>query len=316
MEHPKKYDVILIGAGCAALASAIYTCRAELKTLILERKFIGGQVVVTTDVDNYPGFPEGIQGPELTERMEKQAQRFGAEIKNEEVTGLNVNGFKKIVTTDSGVYESPVVILAMGADPRKLDVPGEDEFTGRGVSYCGTCDGPFYRDKDVVVVGGGNSAITEAIFITRFVRKLTIVHRRDTLRAEKILEKEAFENPKINFLWNTVVKKISGKDKVESVLINNVKDGKEEELSCGGVFVFVGNEPNTGFLGNMFSVDAGSHIETDYTMETSIEGVYAIGDVRKNSYRQIATAIGEGVTAAIAAQHKLADMKAKGQGWD
>ena len=312
MGQVEKYDVILIGGGCAALASAVYSCRAELKTLILERKFIGGQVVVTTDVDNYPGFPDGIQGPELTERMEKQARKFGVEIKNEEVVKLDVNGARKTVTTDSGVYDSYIVILAMGADPRKLDVSGEEEFTGRGVSYCGTCDGPFYRDKDVIVAGGGNSAITEALFITKFVKKLTIVHRRDTLRAEKILQNEAFENPKINFLWDTVIEKISGKDKVEDVLIKNVKNGKMEKLLCEGVFVFVGNEPNTGFLGSLFPVDAGSHVEADQNMETSIEGIYAIGDVRKNSFRQIATAIGDGVTAAIAAEHRLADMKSKG----
>lgn len=312
MGNIKKFDVILIGGGCAALASAIYTCRAELKTLILERKFIGGQVVVTTDVDNYPGFPDGIQGPELTARMERQVVNFGAEIRNEEVAKIDVDGFQKTITTDSGVYEAPIVILAMGADPRKLNVPGEAEFTGRGVSYCGTCDGPFYRDKEVVVAGGGNSAITEAIFITRFVKKLTIIHRRETLRAEKILQNEAMENPKIDFIWNSVIKTISGKEKVEEVVISNVKNNKEEILPCGGVFVFVGNEPNTGFLGDMFSVDAGSHIETDKDMATSIDGIFAIGDVRKHSYRQIATAVGEGVTAAIAAQHKLADMKSKG----
>ena len=311
MENKRNFDVILIGGGCAALASAIYTCRAELKTLILERKYVGGQVVVTTDVDNYPGFPEGIQGPELTSRMEKQALRFGTEIRNEEVSKINVNGFNKTVTTDSGVYEAPIVILAMGADPRKLEVPGEAEFTGKGVSYCGTCDGPFYRDKEVVVAGGGNSAITEAIYITRFVKKLTIIHRRETLRAEKILQNEAMENPKIDFIWNSVIKTISGKEKVEEVVISNIENNKEKILPCGGVFVFVGNQPNTGFLGDMFSIDAGSHIETNKDMETSIEGIFAIGDVRKYSYRQIATAVGEGVTAAIAAQHKLAEIKSK-----
>jgi len=312
MEDIKKYDVILVGGGCAAMASAIYTCRAELKTLMLERKFVGGQVVITTDVDNYPGFPDGIQGPELTERMRKQAERFGTDIKSEEVVSLSVDGLKKTVTTDEGVYESPIVILAMGADPRKLEVPGEAELTGRGVSYCGTCDGPFYRGKDVFVVGGGSSAITEAIFITKFVNKLTVVHRRDTLRAEKILQTEAFENPKMSFIWDSVVESIDGQEKVEGVTINNLKTGQKDKLPCGGVFVFVGNQPNTGFLDNLFSVDAGSHIEANHKMETSVEGIFAIGDVRKNSFRQIATAVGDGVTAAIAAQHKIADMKAKG----
>ena len=308
----KKYDVILIGGGCAAMASAIYTCRAELKTLILERKFVGGQVVITTAVDNYPGFPDGIQGPELTERMRKQAEKFGAVIKSEEVVSLRVEGLKKIVTTDEEVYESPIVILAMGADPRKLDVPGEAELIGRGVSYCGTCDGPFYRGKDVFVVGGGSSAITEAIFITKFVNKLTVIHRRDTLRAEKILQKEAFGNPKMSFIWDSVVENIEGDGKVESVTVSNLKTGKKDNLTCGGVFVFVGNQPNTGFLDGLFSVDAGLHVETNHMMETAVEGVFAIGDVRKNSVRQIATAVGDGVTAAIAAQHKIADINAKG----
>lgn len=309
MGKPEKFDVIMVGGGAGALASAIYTCRAELKTLILERKFVGGQVVVTTDVDNYPGFPEGIQGPELIERMEKQARRFGVEIRNEEVMEIKINGFEKAVISDSVSYLCSILILAMGADPRKLGAPGEEELVGRGVSYCGTCDGPFFRDKNVVVVGGGDSALTEAIFISKFVKRLTIIHRRNKFSAEKILQKEVEDNPKIDFKWNTVIEKISGKNKVEEISVRNIDDGTTDNLPCDGVFVFVGNEPNTGFLGNIFSVDAGSHVETDHNMETSIKGVYAIGDVRKNSYRQIATAVGEGVTAAIAAEHRLAEMK-------
>lgn len=309
----EDYDVVIIGGGAGALSASIYTCRAELKTLILERKFVGGQVIITTDVDNYPGFPEGIQGPELIERMANQAKRFGAEIRTEEVTKLEIDGNKKIVTSDSGVYIAPALLLAMGADPNKLEVPGEDEFTGRGVSYCGTCDAPFFRDKDVIVVGGGDSAITEALFITKFVKSLTIVHRRDTLRAQKILQNEAMGNPKVKFIWNSVVKEIHGDGKVNEVLIENIETGDASKVPCEGVFVFVGNKPNTGFLKDLFSVDVGSHIETDYKMETSINGIYAIGDVRKNSFRQIATAVGDGVTAAIAAEHKISELKSKGE---
>ncbi len=312
MELDEKYDVIMIGGGAGALAASIYTCRADLKTLILERKYVGGQVIITTDVDNYPGFPDGINGVELIQRMEMQAKRFGVEIRNEEVVKIDVEAGKKVVTTDSAVYAAPILILAMGADPRKLDVPGENELVGRGVSYCGTCDGPFFRDKDVVVAGGGDSAITEAIFIAKFVKSMTIVHRRDTLRAEKILQNEITSNPKASFMWNSKIEKISGNNKVEEVSIVNVVDGGKKNLPCGGVFIFIGNEPNTGFLGNLLPADAGSHIETDQTMETAVKGIFAIGDVRKNSFRQIATAVGEGVTAAIAAEHRLGDMRNKG----
>lgn len=311
-EQRQGYDVIIVGGGAAALSAAIYTCRADLKTIILERKAVGGQVIITADVDNYPGFPEGILGPDLIERMERQARRFGAEIRYEEVVGLKVEGWKKVITTDSGTYVSPIVILAMGADPQRLNVPGEAEFVGRGVSYCGICDGQFYRDKDVVVVGGGDSSLTEAIFLTKFVKSIIIVHRRDTFRAEKILQKEVFNNPKIDFMWNMVVEGIYGNNRVESVSVRNIISNKIEKIICNGIFVCIGHIPNTGFLGDLFSVDPGSHIETDHNMETSIKGIYAIGDVRMNSFKQIATAIGEGATAAIAAEMRIVEMKAKG----
>ena len=305
------YDIVIIGGGPAALSAAVYAGRAVLRTVIFEKKVTGGQILTSTLVDNYPGFPDGISGAELTELMESHAKKFGAEIKYEEVTGLKVESDTKIVTTDSGTYNSPIVILASGADPRKLGVPGEDEFVGRGVSYCGTCDGPFYKDKDVVVAGGGDSAITEGLFITKFAKAVHIVHRRAELTAAKIFQDEARANPRIRFVWNSAIEKISGSDKVEGVTIKNLLTNERKDLSCQGVFVFVGNVPNTGFLGDLLCVDQGCHIETDENMETAIKGIYAVGDIRKNSYRQLVTAAGEGAIAAIAAERELAKLHAK-----
>ncbi|OHC00024.1 MAG: thioredoxin-disulfide reductase [Planctomycetes bacterium RIFCSPLOWO2_12_FULL_39_13] len=309
----KDYDVIIIGGGPAALAAAIYTCRALLKTVIFEKKYLGGQLVSTELIENYPGFPEVIGGVDLTQRMETQAKRFGLEIRYEEVLKLNIENGLKVVTTDTDIYASHAVILASGADPKKLGVPGEDEFYGKGVSYCATCDGAFYRGKNVVVVGGGDSAITEGIFLTKYAQTVQIMHRRDEFRATKIYLDDAFSNPKIKVILNTVIESIHGKEKVDGVVTQNIVTKEKKDIHSEGVFIFIGSSPNTGFLGNLLCVDAGCHIETNIHMETAIEGLYAVGDIRKNSYRQIATAIGEGVTAAIAAEHKLAELKALGK---
>ena len=309
----KDYDVIIIGGGPAALAAAIYTCRALLKTVIFEKKYLGGQLVSTELIENYPGFPEVIGGVDLTQRMETQAKRFGLEIRYEEVLKLNIENGLKVVTTDTDIYASHAVILASGADPKKLGVPGEDEFYGKGVSYCATCDGAFYRGKNVVVVGGGDSAITEGIFLTKYAQTVQIIHRRDEFRATKIYLDDAYLNPKIKVILNTIIESVHGKEKVDGVVTQNVVTKEKKDTPCDGVFIFVGSSPNTGFLGNLLCVDAGCHIETNIHMETAIEGLYAVGDIRKNSYRQIATAIGEGVTAAIAAEHKLAELKALGK---
>lgn len=309
----KDYDVIIVGGGPAALAAAVYTCRALLKTIIFEKKYLGGQLVGTELIENYPGFPEVISGVDLTQRMEAQAKRFGVEIRYEEVLKLDLENSLKVVTTDTDTYASHVIILAAGADPKKLDVPGEKEFYGKGVSYCATCDGAFFRGKDVVVVGGGDSAITEGIFLTKYANTVQIIHRRDEFRATKIYLDEAFSNPKIKVILNTIIESIHGKEKVEGVVAQNVLTKEKQDIPCQGVFIFIGSVPNTGFLGNLLCVDAGCHIETNIHMETAIEGLYAVGDIRKNSYRQIATAIGEGVTAAIAAEHKLAELKALGK---
>ena len=309
----KDYDVIIIGGGPAALAAAVYTCRALLKTLILEKKYLGGQLVGTELIENYPGFPEVIGGVELTQRMEAQAKRFGAEIRYEEVVKLDVENDLKVVTTDTDKYASHIVILATGADPKKLGVPGEEEFYGKGVSYCATCDGAFYRGKNVVVVGGGDSAITEGVFLTKYAQTVQIIHRRDAFRATKIYLDDAFSNPKIKVILNTLIESIHGKEKVDGVVTQNIVTKEKKDIPCDGVFIFIGSSPNTGFLGNLLCVDAGCHIETNIHMETAMEGLYAVGDIRKNSYRQIATATGEGVTAAIAAEHKLAELKASGK---
>ena len=309
----KDYDVIIIGGGPAALAAAIYTCRALLKTVIFEKKYLGGQLVSTELIENYPGFPEVIGGVDLTQRMETQAKRFGLEIRYEEVLKLNIENGLKVVTTDTDIYASHAVILASGADPKKLGVPGEDEFYGKGVSYCATCDGAFYRGKNVVVVGGGDSAITEGIFLTKYAQTVQIIHRRDEFRATKIYLDDAYLNPKIKVILNTIIESVHGKEKVDGVVTQNVVTKEKKDTPCDGVFIFVGSSPNTGFLGSLLCVDAGCHIETNIHMETAIEGLYAVGDIRKNSYRQIATAIGEGVTAAIAAEHKLAELKALGK---
>lgn len=309
----RDYDVIIVGGGPAALSAAIYTCRALLKTVILEKKYLGGQLIGTELIENYPGFPDVITGVDLTQRMEAQAKRFGAEIRYEEVLKLGVEDNSKIVTTDSDTYASHIVILASGAEPRKLDVPGEKELYGKGVSYCATCDGAFYKGKDVVVVGGGDSAITEGIFLTKYAKTVQIIHRRDQFRATKIYLDDAFSNPKIRMILNTVVENIRGKESVEGVVARNVLTNEKNDIPCQGIFIFIGSVPSTNFLGNLLCVDAGCHIETNIHMETAIEGIYAVGDIRKNSYRQIATAVGEGVTAAIAAEHKSSEWKSLGK---
>jgi len=309
----KDYDVIIVGGGPAALAAAVYTCRALLKTIIFEKKYLGGQLVGTDLIENYPGFPEIISGTDLTQRMESQAKRFGVEIRYEEVLKIGLEDGLKVITTDTDIYVSHIVILAAGAEPKKLDVPGENELYGKGVSYCATCDGAFYRGKDVVAVGGGDSSITEGIFLTKYARTVQIVHRRDEFRATKIYLEDARSNLKIKMILNTVIESIYGKEKVEGVITQNILTKEKKDVPCEGVFIFIGSTPNTGFLGNLLCVDAGCHIETNTHMETAIEGLYAVGDIRKNSYRQIATAIGEGVTAAIAAEHKLSELKASGK---
>lgn len=308
-------DIAIVGGGPAAMAAAIYAGRAALRVRIFERALVGGQSAQTHDIANYPGFPEGIDGTELANRMQQQAERFGAEFVTGEVDHVERrdDGTFTICLQES-CQHAAAVILATGSDPRSLDVPGEKELRGYGVSYCGTCDGPFFRNRRVVVVGGGDSALKEGLHIAKFASELTIVHRRDAFRAEKVYQEQVFEHEKIAVRWNAVVTEIFDVDakQVQAVRLEDTVSGETSRLETDGVFIFVGTEPNTNFLCNILEADCGGHIETGPDMMTAVPGLFAVGDVRKHSYRQIATGVGEGATAAIAAEHYLSDLRAGG----
>ena len=299
------YDVIIVGAGPGGLGAAIYTCRALLTTLVIERLGAGGQIVEAYNVDNYLGFPDGISGPDLAERMKQHAEKFGAGMRSEEVRDIRADGPIKAVVTDAGEYRAPIVIVATGASHRKLGVSGEKELAGAGVSYCATCDGMFYRGKRLVVIGGGDAALTEAVFLTRFASEIKLVHRRQEFRAGAISIEEARRTGKIEFVLDTVVTGIVGDGRVQGVTTRNVRTGEEGRLDCDGVFVFVGHEPNTGFLKTLLPRYAGRVIPTDMNMETDVKGLYAVGDVRMGSYRQVATAVADGVVAAMHAERRI-----------
>lgn len=296
------YDVIIIGGGPAGLAAGLYAGRAKLKTLLLEQMLAGGQAATTDLIENYPGAPEGITGPQLTERMEEQAKKFGVEFLMAQVTGVDLKGREKVVITSEGNYKGKTVIIATGATHRKLGCPGEEEFTGRGVSYCATCDGAFYEDLPVAVVGGGDSAITEALFLTKFASRVYVIHRRDTLRATKVVQDKAFAEPKIEFIWNSVVEEIKGGEMVEEVRLKSVKTGALQDLPVKGVFIYVGLVPNTEFLKGQVKLDERGYIPVSANMETDVPGVFAAGDVTVKLLRQVVTAVGDGATAAVAAE--------------
>jgi len=300
-------DVIVVGGGPAGLAAAIYAGRSDLNGLLLEKLSPGGQVLITDRVDNYPGFPEGISGFDLVDKMAAHARKFGIEEKNGEVTSISRQGDSTLKITLAGDEEifTDTIILATGATHRALGVRGENELTGRGVSYCATCDGPFFRDQVVAVVGGGDSAVQEAIFLTKFAKKVYVIHRRDELRATKILQKKAFENPAIEFVWDTVVEEITGTENVEGVKILNKKTGEQGILDVQGVFIFVGIQPNTSFLKGVVEMDQQGFIKTDEWMRTSEKGIYAAGDCRRKPLLQIVTAVAEGATAAFAVEHDM-----------
>jgi thioredoxin reductase (NADPH) len=301
--------VIIIGSGPAGFTTAIYTARAQLEPLLIAGSALGGQVAISSEVGNYPGFPEDIPGAELAQLMQKQAERFGTRIEMDIVTAVDLSERPFKVETYGGEYETQALVVASGASPRKLGVAGEAELSGRGVSYCATCDGFFYMGKEIVMVGGGDAAIEEAIFLTRFAAKVTVIHRRDQLRAEKLLQERAFRNEKIEFLWDTIVTEIVGEDFVTGVQVRNVKTGEEYLFPIQGVFVAVGYIPNTDFLGGQLELNDAGYIVTDDGGHTSVEGVWAIGDVSDWTYRQIATSVGAGCKAALHVEHYIARLE-------
>ena len=290
------YDTIIIGAGPAGMTAALYAARSNLKVALIEGGLPGGQMNNTSDIENYPGYAN-ISGPELAEKMFEPLENLGVEHLYGFVENVKDHGeFKKVVTDDQ-VYETRTVIVATGSKHRLLGVPGEEELNSRGVSYCAVCDGAFFRDQDLLVVGGGDSAVEEAIFLTRFAKSVTIVHRRDELRAQKVLQDRAFANEKINFIWDSVVKEIKGANRVESVVIENVKTGQVTEQAFGGVFIYVGLDPVSDFTKGLQIQDESGWIVTDGHMKTSVAGVFAVGDVRQKDLRQVTTAVGDGAIA-------------------
>lgn len=295
----KKYDIVIIGGGPAGLSAGIYTARARLSSLLIERGAVGGQIVNTEWVENYPGFTESVSGIDLTDAMNKQAAKFGLETLIAEVTGLKISGKQKVVRTSQGDINAGAVIIAGGTERHKLGVPGEAEYTGKGVSYCATCDGPFFRDKPVAVVGGGNAAITEAIELVKFASKITVIHRRNELRATKIVQERAFAEKKIEFLWDSVVEEISGDAFVKKLKVRNVRTDKTTSMNVEGVFINVGSKPLTGYLDGVVKLDAVGAVVVNEKMETSVPGVYAAGDIRSNSIRQVVSAAGDGAIAAV-----------------
>jgi thioredoxin reductase (NADPH) len=303
------YDLIIIGSGPAGLTAGIYASRARLSTLVLEQNFVsGGQIIDTYEIDNYPGLP-GISGMDLADKMSQHAEKLGVAIENVIVTSLDLTGPVKKVITDDSVYEAKAVIIASGATHSHLGAPGEEEFAGHGVSYCATCDGGFYRKKDTLVVGGGDVAVEDAIYLARLCNKVYVVHRRDELRAAKVLQENLLSLPNVEMVWNSVVKTINGTDKVESVTVTNVKDGSERTIPVQGAFIAVGISPRSEFAKNHIEMDEKGYIIADETGRTSVPGVFAAGDVRGKQLRQVVTAVADGANAVTSVEKYLLTLK-------
>jgi thioredoxin reductase (NADPH) len=294
------HDVVILGSGPAGLTAAIYTARANLKPVVIEGLSAGGQLMNTTDVENYPGFPDGVQGPEMMELFKKQAERFGSTFIVGDATRINLSSRPFRLWTEETEIAARTIIVATGASPRTLDIPGEEQYAGHGVSYCATCDGFFFRDQEIVVVGGGDTAMEEALFLTRFGSRVTVVHRRDKLRASKIMADRALAHDKIEMLWDSVVEEVLGDGtKVTSIRVRNVKTGETSERSCGGFFVAIGHDPNTSLFQGLLAMDEQGYLKADRGATTGIEGVFMAGDVHDHTYRQAVTAAGAGCKAAI-----------------
>jgi len=302
-----KHDAIIVGAGPAGLAAGLYTSRAGLKSLLIERGISGGQMVNATLVENYPGFVDGISGSELGSLMHRQATKYGLELVTAEVTGITT-GQPHLVSTTEGSFEAVTIIIAAGSEYRKLGAIGEESLIGHGVSYCATCDGFLFRGREVAVVGGGDTAITDALELSRHVSKVHVIHRRDQLRAGHVLQQRAFAHPKLDFIWDTVVEEVMGQELVKGLKLSNVKTEQRSILELDGVFVAIGFMPNSQCFSNILDLDDAGYIITDETMATSVNGIFAAGDIRRNSPRQIAAAVGDGVTAAMSAFRYLQNM--------
>lgn len=318
MSDKKTEQLIIIGSGPAGYTAALYASRANLNPLLFTGNEIGGQVAITSEVENYPGFPEGILGPELVEKFQKQAEKFGTRIEYEWVNEVDFRQHPFVVRTASGdEHRAEAVIVTTGATPRKLNVPGEKEYTGFGVSYCGTCDGFFFRGKEVVVIGGGDSALEEGIFLTKFATKVTVIHRRDDLRASKILQDRAAANPRMAWKWSTVIERINaagGEEgappKVTSVTLRDLKTGEVYDYATNGVFIFVGHIPNSQIFADQLDIDDAGFVITDRRYHTSIPGVFAAGEIQDPVFRQVITSAGQGAGAAMQAEKFLAEMEA------
>jgi len=300
-ENEQHVKILILGSGPAGLAAALYAARGEMNPLVLTGMELGGQAALTHTIENYPGFPDGVGGQQLGELFQKQAERFGARIEMDAASEVDLSVRPFRVKTYNSVYTAEALIVATGATPIHLEVPGESELTGRGVSYCATCDGWFFKDKDVVVVGGGDSALEEGIFLTRYARTVTIIHRRDALRAGAVLQKRAFENPKIRFIWNTVVTEIVGPESVSAVRLKNLVSGQTTDYATDGVFIFVGHRPNTQLFAGQLALDERGYIKTDLLMHTSVPGVFVAGEAGDPHHRQVVTSAGMGAAAAMQA---------------